>query len=108
VEIPDYHRFDGAAVTNQDDEELGRIDGLFVDDALGVPTWVAVRSGMFGSHHSLVPLAQRRFVQGRRTHGGVASRRYRRGDGPCHRRTGRSRPADHRGAPPAPVPPAGR
>lgn len=65
LNIPDYHSLDGAEVTNQDDEKLGRIEGLFVDDVLDVPTWAAVRSGLFGNHHALVPLAQARFVDGR-------------------------------------------
>ena len=65
MEIPDYRRLDGVEVTNQDGEKLGRVDGLFVDDQVNVPTWVAVGSGIFGSHHCLVPLAQTRFVDGR-------------------------------------------
>ena len=65
MEIPDYRRLDGVEVTNQDGEKLGKVDGLFVDDQVNVPTWVAVGSGNFGSHHSLVPLAQTRFVDGR-------------------------------------------
>jgi hypothetical protein len=64
MEIPDYRRLDGVEVTNQDGEKLGRVDGLFVDDQVNVPTWVAVGSGIFGSHHFLVPLAQTRFVDG--------------------------------------------
>src|SRR5262245_8125102 len=58
VEFPDYRRLDGVEVTNQDGEKLGKVDGLFVDDQVNVPTWAAVRSGIFGSHHSLAPLAQ--------------------------------------------------
>jgi PRC-barrel domain protein len=65
VEIPDYHSLDGVEVTNQDEEKLGKVEGLFLDDELEIPTWVAVRSGIFGNHHSLVPLAQARFVDGR-------------------------------------------
>jgi PRC-barrel domain len=65
VEVPDYRRLDGVEVTNQDGERLGKVDGLFVDDRYDVPTWVAVRSGLFGNHHSLVPLAQTRFDEGR-------------------------------------------
>jgi PRC-barrel domain len=64
VEIPDYGSLDGATVTNEDDEKLGKIEGLFVDDQTNVPTWVAVRSGLFGNHHSLVPLAESKFVDG--------------------------------------------
>jgi PRC-barrel domain len=65
VEVPDYRSLDGVEVTNQDGERLGKIYGLFVDDQVDVPTWVAVHSGFFGTHHALLPLAQARFVDGR-------------------------------------------
>ena len=65
MEVPDYGSLEGAAVSNEFDEELGTIVGLFVDDASHTPTWVAVRSGLFGRHHSLVPLAQSRWDGGR-------------------------------------------
>src|SRR5664280_3475304 len=61
---PDLSQLDGAAVTNQDDEELGKVTGLLVDNQLGVPTWVVVESGLFGTHHTLVPLAESRVIGG--------------------------------------------
>ncbi|HEY7815097.1 MAG TPA: PRC-barrel domain-containing protein, partial [Nakamurella sp.] len=57
----DFGLLDGASVTNQDEEKLGKVAGLFVDDASGVPTWVSVTSGLFGTHHYLLPLAETRF-----------------------------------------------
>ncbi|MDP9117610.1 MAG: PRC-barrel domain-containing protein [Actinomycetota bacterium] len=63
--VPDYHSLEGAQVTNEFDEKLGTVVGLFVDDVLDLPTWVAVRSGLFGRHHSLVPLAHARWADGR-------------------------------------------
>jgi hypothetical protein len=65
VSTPDYSRLDGAEVTNQDGEKLGKVAGVFVDDDLEIPTWVAVRSGLFGNHQCLVPLAQARFADER-------------------------------------------
>ncbi|PZS14474.1 MAG: hypothetical protein DLM57_14475 [Pseudonocardiales bacterium] len=65
VDVPDYDRLDGADVVNDLDEQLGTVVGLFVDDESETPTWVAVRSGLFGRHHSLVPLAQSRWDDGR-------------------------------------------
>ena len=56
----DFKRLDGAPVTNQDEEKLGKVAGLFVDDTSGVPTWVSVTSGLFGAHHYLLPLAESR------------------------------------------------
>jgi hypothetical protein len=62
--MSDFSTFDGSPVSNQDDEKLGKVTGLFADDELGVPTWVAVTSGLFGNHHALVPLAENRFTDG--------------------------------------------
>jgi hypothetical protein len=64
VPVPDYEALIGADVTNEFDEKLGTITGLFVDDATNIPTWVAVRSGLFGRHHALVPLAEARWEDG--------------------------------------------
>lgn len=64
MDVPDYDRLDGADVVNDVDEHLGTVSGLFVDDESQTPTWVAVRSGLFGRHHSLVPLAQARWIEG--------------------------------------------
>jgi hypothetical protein len=52
VEVPDYRSLDGVEVTNQDGERLGNIDGLFVDDQLEVPTWVAVHNEVDGHRAS--------------------------------------------------------
>jgi hypothetical protein len=62
--VTDFSGFDGASVSNQDEEKLGKVTGLFADDELNVPTWVAVTSGLFGTHHALVPLAESRIVDG--------------------------------------------
>ena len=37
-------------MTNQDGEKLGRVDGLFVDDQVNVPTRIAVGSGRQHMH----------------------------------------------------------
>lgn len=63
--VPDYDALEGAGVWNDLGEALGTVDGLFVDDMSSTPTWVAVRSGLFGRHHSLVPLAQALWADGR-------------------------------------------
>ncbi len=51
----------GAEVTGQDGTTLGKVDTLYVDNRTGQPAWVAVKSGMFGNHLSLVPLSQAQF-----------------------------------------------
>lgn len=65
MRVPDYSALDGVEVTNEDGEKLGKVAGLFVDDETEIPTWVSVRSGIFGNHQCLVPLAQARFIDER-------------------------------------------
>jgi uncharacterized protein (TIGR02271 family) len=48
----------GAPVRGSDGEKLGKIDAIYLDNATDAPEWAAVKSGLFGSHVSLVPLAQ--------------------------------------------------
>jgi hypothetical protein len=65
VLVPDYDILDGAEVWNDLGETLGTVSGLFIDDLSSTPTWVAVRSGLFGRHHALVPLAQALWAEDR-------------------------------------------
>ncbi len=51
----------GAEVKGADGSKLGKVDTLYVDNQSGQPEWVAVKSGMFGNHLSLVPLSQAQF-----------------------------------------------
>lgn len=62
--VPDYDVLDGAQVCNDLGESLGTVSGLYVDDLSATPTWAAVRSGLFGRHHSLIPLAQALWADG--------------------------------------------
>lgn len=48
----------GAPVHSRDGSGLGKVDTIFYDNDTGTPEWAAVKSGMFGSHVSLVPLAE--------------------------------------------------
>lgn len=64
MQVPDYDSLAGAELSNDLGEKLGTIVGLFIDDSSSTPTWVAVRSGLFGHHQSLVPLAQSRWEEG--------------------------------------------
>jgi uncharacterized protein (TIGR02271 family) len=48
----------GAPVQGSDGEKLGKIDAIYFDDTTDTPEWAAVKSGLFGSHVTLVPLAQ--------------------------------------------------
>ena len=48
----------GAPVRGRDGGKLGKIDAIYLDNDTDVPEWAAVKSGLFGGHVSLVPLAQ--------------------------------------------------
>jgi uncharacterized protein (TIGR02271 family) len=49
---------DRRPVHGSDGQTLGKIDAIYFDNATGAPEWAAVKTGLFGSHVSLVPLAQ--------------------------------------------------
>src|SRR5690348_4183332 len=43
-------------VVGQDGEKIGGIGELYVDDDTNQPTWVTVKTGLFGMKESFVPL----------------------------------------------------
>jgi uncharacterized protein (TIGR02271 family) len=45
-------------------DEVGTVEHFFVDDRTGAPTWVAVKSGLFGTRHAIVPALDARFADG--------------------------------------------
>lgn len=53
----------GANVLSEDGEKIGSIGQVFVDNADGQPSWVTVRTGLFGMSETFVPL------EGARTEG---------------------------------------
>ena len=56
--MSDPNTMTGATVQGSDGEKLGKIDAIYFDDTTDTPEWAAVKSGLFGSHVTLVPLAQ--------------------------------------------------
>jgi uncharacterized protein (TIGR02271 family) len=56
--VSDPSTLTGAAVQGTDGDKLGKIETVYLDNETDQPEWVAVKSGMFGGHVSLVPLAQ--------------------------------------------------
>ena len=57
VDIDDPRRLNGASVIGADGTKLGAISAVYHDNNTGRPAWVAVRTGLFGLHVSLLPLA---------------------------------------------------
>ena len=56
--MSDPNTMTGAPVRGSDGEKLGKVDAIYFDNDTDKPEWAAVKSGLFGSHVSLVPLAQ--------------------------------------------------
>jgi len=48
----------GATVVDSTGDTIGKVDEVYLDNTSGQPEWVAVKTGLFGSNLSLVPLAQ--------------------------------------------------
>ncbi len=48
----------GGNVVNEEGHKLGGIGQIYLDDSTGEPTWVTVKTGLFGSQESFVPLEQ--------------------------------------------------
>ncbi|MCU1406156.1 MAG: photosystem reaction center subunit [Glaciihabitans sp.] len=46
----------GADVLDPDGDKVGTVGQVYVDDASGQPSWITVRTGLFGSSESFVPL----------------------------------------------------
>ena len=64
VNIDEPRDLYGATVTGGDGEKLGKVDTVFLDNETQRPEWAAVKTGMFGNHVSLVPLAKADFQDG--------------------------------------------
>ena len=46
------------SVVSTDGGKIGNIGQVYLDDSTGEPAWVTVKTGMFGSSESFVPLEQ--------------------------------------------------
>ncbi|MGM7423360.1 PRC-barrel domain-containing protein [Cellulosimicrobium sp. CpK407] len=47
----------GGTVVSQAGEKVGKVGQVFLDDRTGEPAWVTVKTGLFGTAESFVPLA---------------------------------------------------
>ncbi len=55
--LSDPTQLNGVTVNGSDGEKIGKVAEVYLDDKTSKPEWVAVKTGMFGGHVSLVPLA---------------------------------------------------
>lgn len=49
-----------ATVFDNDDNKLGRVGRVYLDDSSGQPEWVTVQTGLFGTKETFLPLGQAR------------------------------------------------
>jgi uncharacterized protein (TIGR02271 family) len=54
----------GGTAYGSDGGKLGMIEAFFADDRSGTPTWVSISTGLFGTRHSIVPVADATFTEG--------------------------------------------
>jgi hypothetical protein len=62
--VSDPGKLIGAGVTGNRETELGKVDAVYLDNETERPEWVAVLTGMFGSHVSLMPLNEAEYREG--------------------------------------------
>ena len=48
----------GQEVVDSNEDKIGKIEDIYLDDQTGKPEWLAVKTGMFGSNVSFIPLAE--------------------------------------------------
>lgn len=56
--IDDPTTLNGATVHSTDGAKLGKVDSIYYDNETDRAEWAAVKSGLFGTHVSLVPLRE--------------------------------------------------
>jgi stress response protein YsnF len=54
----------GGTAYGSDGGKLGTVEAFFADDRTGTPTWVSISTGLFGTRHSVVPVAGAAFTEG--------------------------------------------
>jgi len=59
--LPDPTQLNGVTVQDSDGGKIGKVTDVYLDDQTSKPEWAAVKTGMFGGHVSLVPLANASF-----------------------------------------------
>jgi uncharacterized protein (TIGR02271 family) len=61
----DMSTLTGATVVDASGGKIGKVGQVYVDDRTGQPDWVTVKTGLFGTNESFVPLAAARLERGR-------------------------------------------
>ncbi len=52
-----------AVVQDQDGEKVGTVGQIYVDDTTDEPTFITVRSGLFGTKESIIPVCHAEYTE---------------------------------------------
>ena len=58
INTSDVTRLRGLEVVDRDGDKIGKVDEIYLDQHSDKPEWLAVKTGLFGSNVSFVPLAE--------------------------------------------------
>jgi uncharacterized protein (TIGR02271 family) len=62
--IEDVQTWRGQTLVDRDHDKIGEITDIYLDRQSGEPEWLAVKTGLFGSNVSFVPLAEAQTHEG--------------------------------------------
>lgn len=54
--LQDVQTWRGCELRSTDGEKIGKVEEIYLDRETGEPEWIAVKTGLFGSNHSFVPI----------------------------------------------------
>jgi sporulation protein YlmC with PRC-barrel domain len=57
VTLEEVQNWRGKTIVDADGNKIGSIEEIYVDRQTGEPEWAAVKTGLFGTKHSFVPIA---------------------------------------------------
>jgi sporulation protein YlmC with PRC-barrel domain len=55
--LEEVQNWRGKTIVDADGDKIGSIEEIYVDRQTGEPEWAAVKTGLFGTKHSFVPIA---------------------------------------------------
>ena len=61
--VEDVQTWRGMKMVDADGDKIGTIEDIFLDRQTGEPAWAAVKTGLFGRKHALVPIREAEVAQ---------------------------------------------
>jgi sporulation protein YlmC with PRC-barrel domain len=60
--VEDVETWRGKKMVDADGDKIGTIEAVFLDRQTGQPAWAAVKTGLFGHKHTLVPIRDAQMI----------------------------------------------